>query len=833
MARDIINKCYGWVTQYNHLSIAKGALLKADNCNIRRENILESRRGNKLYGALSNAPKQTLVYDDTILVHNGTALSYDDGTGTFADYSGSFSEVSGSRLHASQAKQNLYVTTSTGTRVLQSTSGGDVRTAGAPRCLDLTYTLSAAGSGFLQNGYQCAYRATIKRTDANSNILIGYPSQRLWAVNASGVDDTVSLLIYLPSEVVEGDEVQVFRTETIAGTTEDISGDEMGLIYTVAVTSTDVTNGYVSFVDSIDDDLRGEDLYTNPSQQGITQANAKPPLATDIDLFKGFMFYANTQSRQRLYLTLVGTTSLTGKTITLAGVTYNFGATEITSGAGSPQAKVSATGVASVDIDETARSLVRVINRFASNTSVYAYYISGTSDLPGAILIEARTLGTSVFTAQGEDTAIGAMFSPDLPVSPATSSRATSSADQRKNGLYFSKDQLPEAVPFANFYLVGPSNTEILRIQALRDSLIVIKEEGVYRLTGEDPSSFTVVPLDLTVKCKAPESVAILDNRVFMLSNQGVVAISDTGVEVVSRAIEPELVGKIAFSEISNLAFGVGYSSDRSYLLSLPSTSASEVNEETFVYNYFTNTWTRYTFGFTSAVIEDTVDKLFYVKSSANSVFTERKDLTLADYADPEYSITISDITDTVVTFTTSGDTPKIGWTVKQGNTHIKIIAIEQSGSDWIATLAYEPPGSWTTGAADLFPGVGFEVEWAAWSAEAPDYLKQARQFLIMTDNIVGNSVTTSIIATFRTDLSSTKEEITIDSQTDSWGVSPWGQFGWGGLADTYSYPTYVPRDKQYFRLMNSGVKMDNSQEKISLAGISYVFETISERVRR
>jgi hypothetical protein len=772
-----------------------------------------------------------MIYRDRVLAHNGTTISYDNGSGTFSSYSGSYTAPTSRLMRWEVDATNLYITTNAGIKVITDIAGTAARDAGAPRCLDLSYTLTGA-TGFLANTYQTAYRAIFKRIDANGNVLIGYPSQRLWVTNSAGGSRNVILTTYLPSDAIAGDEVQVYRTTQLSGVASDGAGDEMGLVFSYTLLAADITAGFITVTDTIVDDLRGETLYTSPSQEGIESANEKPPLAKDLALFKSnFMFYANTETRQRLYLTLVGTSGLTGNTITLAGTTYNFGASEIISGGGSPQALVSATGTAAVDIDLTARSLVRVINRYASNTSVYAYYLSGSGDLPGQMLIEARSMGASSFTVLSSNTTIQAMFNSPPPVG-TPNSKSTSSNDQSKNGLFYSKSQQREAVPIGNKLSIGPANTNILRIAALRDSLIILKEEGVYRLTGEDPNSFSVTPLDLTVKCRSADSVVVLNNEVYMIANQGIVKVSDTGVEVISRAIEPNILPLLTYSNIS-LSYGISYESDKSYLLSMPTQSSDTDNNQIYVYNTFTRAWTRYTFGFTSGVHESTFDKLYFTKADQNAVFQERKTFSNEDYVDPEVSITITALNSTTneVTFTVSGTTPEVGWAIEQNSTRVVVTSVTNtSGSTWVAILLTSLPSSWTTGAALLFPSVDMEIKWDTWSADAPGLLKQVRQVEMLADNIAGNNTASSVILTFETDIGETDGEVTVVTSSSTWSLSPWGGFTWGGTKDNSGYPTYVPKLQQYCRLMNPGLRFVNANEKLAMSGLVLTYEMISER---
>jgi hypothetical protein len=820
------------VTQYNPLQVAPGALIKADNCVVSRENILENRRGYATYSTLGANIKQLLNYSGKIIAHHGTTLSYDNGSGTFAPYSGSYTEPTGTKIRGLQAYSNLYFTTDKGVQVVSDVTGTAARFAGAPRSLDGSYSLTGA-SGFLSDTRQCAYRFVIQRTDANGNIINGYPSTRMWVVNSAGGSRNVAITLYIPSEVTTADVVQVYRTAQVSFTSNDAAGDEMGLVYQINPTASDISNKYMTFTDSITDELRGATLYTSPSQEGIGQANDRPPLCKDIALYKSdYMFYANTSTKQRLFITLVGTSGLSGKAVVIGGQNYYFGATEVLTGVSAPQVAVGATGIAAADIDTTARSLVRVINRYASNTSVYAYYLSGPNDLPGQILIEERGIGATAFTVTSSDTTIAGMFFPPPPVAPTTNAKSTSSNSVQKNYIYYSKAQQPEAVPAFNYIPVGPANKAILRIVALRESLIIIKEDGVYRLTGE-AAPFSVVPLDLTADCKSADSVAALNNMVYMLGSDGVVAVSDTGTQVVSREIELSLRPVLTFSNVSTLSVGQSYDSEHLYLLALPENSSDTGATQTYVYNTFTRLWTRWTYAFKAATIETDADKLFFAKPSSAVVYAERKTFTDNDFADPEYDISMSNITGRVVTFTITGPAPEEGWVIAKAGTEIAIEdLVPLPSSVYQATMANDIPDAWTVGVAKIYPSVGMDVMWDAWYGGAPSLMKQVSEFAILSDNIPGANSATRIKATFKTNIDEETEEVDISIAGAGWGGS-WGSIPWGGGGDSYGYRTWSPRNKQIGRIYNFGVKHVNAREKLSCAGFACQFKSFSGRIGR
>jgi hypothetical protein len=826
--QDSIVKALGIVSQYSPLSVQNGGLVRGNNAVCLRENVYEDRRGHKVDATLSNNIKNVLSYSGKILAHNGTTISY--GLGTYAAYAGSYTEPTGQRIRAAEGASNLYFTTNLGIKVFTDAAGTAARNAGMPRCLDLSYALTGA-TGFLSNGNQCAYRAVLNRTDANKNIITSYPSSRLWSVNGAGGARNVSLTLYIPSEVQAGDGLIVYRTAQVTGTSTDISADECSLVYQYTFTSSDITAGFITFTDSVTDALRGAALYTNPGQETINQANERPPLAKDIALFRSaYMFYANTQTKQRLSITLVGTANLTGNTFTIGGVVYSFAAAEVVA---TGTAQVFATGVAAYDIDQTARSLVRVINRYASNTTIYAYYLSGPDDLPGYIMLEEKGVGASAFTIQSSNTSISSMVYPVPPVSPATNTASTSSNSVQKNALFYSKNQQFEHTPLLNYLLVGPSNKEILRIAPLRESLIIIKEEGVYRLTGESPQSFSVTPLDLTVLCKAPNSVAVVSNQVIMLSNQGVVAISETGVQTISHDIEPDLKKLLLKSNLADFTSAFGYESDRQYLLSTISDPTDTAANQTLVFNFATKTWLRWSYASVAGVVEQVTDKMYFAKSSDPKVYVERKTYTNDDFADPEAAINITSITGSTVTFTSASMIPKAGYVVLQGTTSLAIKTVSSITGGYQVLMDGIIPSAWANGAATLYPGVGFDIEWNPWTYGNAGVLKQVRAVKFLADSTPGQNSATALVASFASNFDSTYDTVPIANDSNNWGVGPWGSFAWGGGGDSLGYPTWVPLNKQYCARLSVGLAHSRALEKVSICGVSFDFQAASDVVGR
>lgn len=373
----------------------------------------------------------------------------------------------------------------------------------------------------------------------------------------------VSLSIDIPQDITSSYFLQIYRSAVTSaeGTavlaTDILPDDELKLVYEAFPTSAELAAGNMTVVDIVPDTFRGANLYTNAATgEGILQANDVPPLSKDLNRFKGYIFYANTKTRQRKLISLLGlsnmisdyeggttpkvfvsdgTTSNTYSFVTgraevttattvadvsgslnnkyfdvysgederkyrffynvvgsassvssvgidvMAGVliaqndnatsvasktvsvinrypvdflgtsssshftvscikegyttdssagTSGFTMTTVTQGRGesstNKEVLLSSSDSVAQGVDETARSLVRIINE-TSGGSIYAYYLSGSGDVPGSILLEGRSISSSKFYLLANNSNTGSSFNPDI--SPAHTITAISAAN--------------------------------------------------------------------------------------------------------------------------------------------------------------------------------------------------------------------------------------------------------------------------------------------------------------------------------------------------------------------------------------------------------------------
>lgn len=337
--------------------------------------------------------------------------------------------------------------------------------------------------------------------------------------------------------------------------------------------------------------------------------------------------------------------------------TSGFTVTTLVAGAGeditNKKVVISDAATPAQQVDETARSLIRVINR-QSTGLIYAFYLSGPNDVPGQILFENRLLSGSQFYLFVDDKdTTGISFSPSLPDNSVIgyATQQTSDNEVAGNRVYYSKFQQPEAVPIVNYFDVGPKDKAILRILPIRDSLFVLKEDGIYRISGEGGTvGFTLALFDNTIKPIGTNSAVVLNNSVFFFSDQGIGTISDTGISIISRPIENQLSKLITYSGFRSATCGVAYEADRAFILFTVTNRNDTKATQAFRYNFFTQEWTKWKLGKTCAVTLSNV--LYTGATDINHIEQERKMYDRTDYCDREYSkVLLEDsVSDNIVT---------------------------------------------------------------------------------------------------------------------------------------------------------------------------------------
>lgn len=261
---------------------------------------------------------------------------------------------------------------------------------------------------------------------------------------------------------------------------------------------------------------------------------------------------------------------------------------------------------------------------------------------------------TVVFTSIQSSDSFNLIFKADV----------LTTSETNPNRIYYSKFQQPDAVPLLNYVDVGAKNKAIERILALRDSLIILKEDGLFRISGDVPD-IIASGFDSSNLILAPDSAAVLNNQIYAFTTQGVVTITENGATVASRFIENRLIPLTLYPNFKFNTFGVSYESDRAYYLFTPTETSDTNATQCWRYNTFTQAWTRWDKPATCGIVNVKTNKYYWGTDDTNNIEEERKSFDRTDYSDREfstefpsgaYSIDTASITLPSVTLVASGD---------------------------------------------------------------------------------------------------------------------------------------------------------------------------------
>jgi hypothetical protein len=587
---------------------------------------------------------------------------------------------------------------------------------------------------------------------------------------------------------------------------------------------------------------KGFALYSNPSDGDLSrQPNTLPPGASTIEEWKGSLFYGNTYSRHSIRLTQIG-----GEFFNTSNIQLKF----LDTGFEESFSILAFSGTTSLTIRRRVQSLVGEINGSATS-NFYAYYSDDTTEFPGELVIESRVpnrafgiyashpvLATAEQVAKSFEPNLG--FSTSVGVTlPANSPESTQ--DINRNRVWWSKQNQPEAVPY--FVDVGQKEEDILRILRTRESMIVVKRDGIFALFGDPSTGFlTVREIDNTIKGISSTGVARMGNRVYAKTNQGIVAISETSLSLVSRGqIEPLIKVSEEFSVRDTVMYAL---EDDRQLYIATAKNPSDNSKIVYSYNALTQTWSElsklFKWGF---VVNNnfTVGKVYQnnrVITDGTSVFLERKDNLLTDWADENFDDTVASKSVDGYNIELAGTYPvgaQIAW---DNGSAIKLFRVTSVNIPNY-TLNIPFTGVATDGVTVYTP-ITSVIRTSPIDGGDSSIVKQFTTFDINTryDAISACSIS------FRSDWFEYGTEVGWEKQEErrGWGMQQWGRFPWGqATAQALQYltmpsqivQTEVPRTLQRSTFLQAEITHSVACEGLFIQQMAFNVRTASERPAR
>jgi hypothetical protein len=358
----------------------------------------------------------------------------------------------------------------------------------------------------------------------------------------------------------------------------------------------------------------GEELYTNPGQEGELYANRRPPIAKCVTSFKGFAFYGHTTERAQWRWTVpggfgrqseavaagltaagfkqygignrtgAGTVSIGSPTITgvsaadMVGIVPGqrwFGggqfvfsdrvlsvtATTITMSA---NALANGTTFSLIDMFEINGTLVYLDGAAGMLTTMFnAYEVTGPPVPPtgGGNMLTAfeytvetnlHPLDTNI-TIRGTN---GQNYSPAIPEIGATVKTIVPITS--KNRIAWAKEQQPEHAPSVSEDFVGFG--ELYAMESTRDAVWLACSDGVFRLSGDAGAlglgNWQRDYANSTLILAGPQAMTALNESVYGYFNSGF-------CEVDSAGTITNLTNKV----VGDVLPGTRYSEDRGLIV--------------------------------------------------------------------------------------------------------------------------------------------------------------------------------------------------------------------------------------------------------------------------
>lgn len=686
----LIREQNGLNTSEDPLNVPQGSLLRARNVWAIRKGLLESRRG---FESIIENVGNLLGGDFGVLFRHNSQLFYHTSGVLYTVDPGSVVQVDtfnvpSDRLRTFEHRGVTYLLSSSGPLYLETTT--TPQAVGVPEALDVP--LSCPPESFIDEGpipidSQVGYRVVWKRSRGN-RILRGAPSLPSYCVNAyksatwtqtgaseitielDGVQEffgsvivgqvvhlqnwsnttdpgtnpneaspftvvtemggsqititatgpavsdvgtvdfcirqEADVTIFLPADWRDGDQAEIYRTESSTGAGNRPT-DEYYLAGEIAPSI-----GATSVIFSDERDLGlGVPLYTNPSQGSGGQSNHDVPVSTFMAFYRGHTFYAAPSWQEELTFTLTDNPTV-GETVTLAGETYTAGSEN-----SGTTFKVATESTEAASIRVTAQNLIQQIN--AHSTQIRASYTSGEDGVPGQITVRERQLEGGGFS-----------FSSTLD---ATTQPGFTQRPGGDHEILISKYDEPESVNrLLGRVPVGSEGKKVLGLAAVRDALIIFKEDGVFGLYGETDrntgAAFEVREIDRTVKCLSADSIQVVDNIAFALTNQGFVGVNEYQVQIISHRMDRQVREWIERYDLTKV-HSVAYEAEHFYVV--------WINDSGWVYYTPTGSWTEgYARPFVGAFVDQTARRLYTV-TDEGTVLRERKAMNDTDYQDEDF----------------------------------------------------------------------------------------------------------------------------------------------------------------------------------------------------
>lgn len=276
--------------------------------------------------------------------------------------------------------------------------------------------------------------------------------------------------------------------------------------------------------------------------------------------------------------------------------------------------------------------------------TVFAFSPDNDPNFPQGEKIVATTPTPTSFTyvEAGPDAVLAAIYySADQPLDAVSASN-----DYRPAALRTSAPYEPDGAPLLNEFLQGNLQKKLLGLTAVRDGVILHKEDGDWRLIGDTPDDFRVVPLNPSAHNIAGAYTGPFENSALSIVDSGVLQSWETGVKELSDPVDITVSGgpqgildllRLLPVEVAQVGFAV-MDQNRVYPRAwfwFPREAGDAFARQAWVWNQRAQAWSGpiYRDAITATVWPAT-GRMYLAEPGAGRVKRERLTGTTADFVD-------------------------------------------------------------------------------------------------------------------------------------------------------------------------------------------------------
>lgn len=739
-----------WTNASAFGSTPAGALAEADNVVIRRKGVAEPRPGFSgtstvdlvSVHALLGYPGQEKLVVGEPNVGNDTTWQ---GAGEITDEDNNPLVWERGRIFGAPVRKNLYLTTSDALRRLSSPHENFARKVGAPPLVIAIVDDPSTSATLAPTNTFYSYRAVKLRTDPNGMVVRSAPSNRVVYGNTTATTRDITIRVF-GHEFDDNDPAieqwEIYRS--VAAPTAAGVLDEHYLVKRFGPKASD-SNATEAFTDNVPDSELGQPLYTNDDEEGLDNANRRPPMAKAAAEFNGSLVlgdltfpayqtvqYSYTQSLTAATNAGIGSRSVSG--------TFTNGSAVVTGIADTTGLRVGMIVVDTVGEWNNGGEYVRIVSKTANSVTMNVTYSGATGAKSrfyrDSIRVNARyfpvqnqfELGNITFWndfndagevfeasadvyAFSEDTAYytrggsgvtnsgpvvrtltleailptstpfevwathGDEYDPPLP-EPSVADGQEASQDVFHSGVLWSKTREPEHFSFVDLEQLGGDDAEVWNLCRGGDGLWVLKEDGMFRMSGADRNSGFRFDRVSSARVLHPNAAVESGDRAFAWCDQGLMSLTSGVTEIPSLAIADRLREVQAFMpSVENYPVWISHNlRTNEIVLSRPDLVDGEMSPlGVHVLNLETDTWVEWDLlSFPSCGLYDSeagqlhfgLEEAAIVNTPSGTnvfmVLSEVSALHAVPHHDKSYTFTCT-VVGTAVTITGGGWVPVVG----------------------------------------------------------------------------------------------------------------------------------------------------------------------------